>query len=83
LPDQTTRIVVTHHPFEGASADDDDDVVGRSSMAMQIFSQRRVDVILELCGNLGDEVDQAAFWGFISVTSIPSWNLAPAISFGN
>lgn len=37
----------------------------------------------ELCGNLGDEVDQAALCGFISMTSIPSWNLTPASSFGN
>ncbi|MCH4561434.1 hypothetical protein [Mesorhizobium jarvisii] len=37
----------------------------------------------ELCWNLGDEADQAALCGFNSMTSIPSWNLAPAMSFGN
>ncbi|MGY3333442.1 transposase-like protein [Mesorhizobium sp. USDA 4775] len=29
------------------------------------------------------EADQAALCGFNSMTSIPSWNLAPAMSFGN
>ena len=43
------------------------------------FERRRP----ELCGNLGDKVDQAALCGFISMTSIPSWNLTPASSFGN
>ena len=33
--------------------------------------------------NLGDEADQAALCGFVSMTSIPSRNLAPAMSFGN
>jgi hypothetical protein len=37
----------------------------------------------ELCWNLGDEADQAALCGFSSMTSIPSWNLAPAMSLGN
>jgi hypothetical protein len=37
----------------------------------------------ELCWNLGDEADQAALCGFVSMTSIPSRNLAPAMSFGN
>ena len=37
----------------------------------------------ELCGNLGDKIDQAALCGFISMTSIPSWNLTPASSLGN
>jgi hypothetical protein len=37
----------------------------------------------ELCWNLGDEADQAALWGFVSMTSIPSRNLAPAMSLGN
>jgi hypothetical protein len=37
----------------------------------------------ELCTNLGDEADQAALCGFVSMTSIPSRNLAPAMSFGN
>ncbi|QND55240.1 hypothetical protein [Mesorhizobium huakuii] len=37
----------------------------------------------ELCCNLGDEADQAALCGFSSMTSIPSWNVAPAMSLGN
>jgi hypothetical protein len=37
----------------------------------------------ELCWNLGDEADQAALCGFVSMTSIPSRNLAPAMSLGN
>jgi 3',5'-cyclic AMP phosphodiesterase CpdA len=45
-PEEATRIVVTHHPFEGASANDDDGIVGRARMAMGVFSQSRVDVIL-------------------------------------
>lgn len=45
-PDETTRIVVTHHPFEGASAHDDDGIVGRARLAMGVFSESRVDVIL-------------------------------------
>ena len=51
-----------------------------------IFRHDILRIILrseELCGNLGDKVDQAALCGFISMTSIPSWNLTPASSFGN
>jgi hypothetical protein len=40
-------------------------------------------IFRELCWNLGDEADQAALCGFSSMTSIPSWNLAPAMSLGN
>ena len=39
--------------------------------------------IEELCGRLGDEVDQAAWWAGISMTSIPFWNLIPWTTFGN
>jgi hypothetical protein len=39
--------------------------------------------LAELCWNLGDEADQAALCGFVSMTSIPSRNLAPAMSLGN
>jgi hypothetical protein len=44
---------------------------------------RLLCALIELCWNLGDEVDQAALCGFVSMTSIPSRNLAPAMSFGN
>jgi hypothetical protein len=37
----------------------------------------------ELCGRLGDEVDQAAWWAGISMTSMPFWNLIPWTTFGN
>ena len=37
----------------------------------------------ELCRNLGDGVDQAAWLTGISMTSIPFWNLTPSTSFGN
>ena len=46
LPEETIRIVVTHHPFEGASATDDEGIVGRAKLAMQEFAHSRVDVIL-------------------------------------
>jgi hypothetical protein len=32
---------------------------------------------------LGDEVDQAAWWADISMTSMPFWNLTPRTTFGN
>src|SRR4249920_1306361 len=37
----------------------------------------------ELCGRLGDEADQAAWWAGILMTSMPFWNLIPAMTFGN
>ncbi|MGY3333548.1 DNA-directed RNA polymerase specialized sigma54-like protein [Mesorhizobium sp. USDA 4775] len=55
-------------------------------LAIQLRNLERFDPameVLELCWNLGDEADQAALCGFNSMTSIPSWNLAPAMSFGN
>jgi len=41
-----TRIVVTHHPFEGPSEADDQGIVGRAGMAIRAFSKSRVDMIL-------------------------------------
>ena len=38
---------------------------------------------MELCWRLGDEVDQAAWWAGISMTSMPFWNLIPWTTFGN
>ena len=38
---------------------------------------------LELCGRLGDEIDQAAWWAGIWMTSMPFWNLTPWTTFGN
>src|SRR4051812_23279425 len=41
-----TRIVVTHHPFDLPGTDDNDEVVGRASMAIQGFARCQVDMIL-------------------------------------
>jgi len=46
LPESTARIVVTHHPFEGAMPQDDDGIVGRADRAMNAFSRSQVDLIL-------------------------------------
>ncbi|MEP6565079.1 MAG: metallophosphoesterase [Mesorhizobium sp.] len=46
LADEVTRVVVTHHPFEGRNLDHDNGVVGRAEMAMEAFSRCRVDIIL-------------------------------------
>ena len=37
----------------------------------------------ELCRNLGDAVDQAAWLAGISMTSTPFWNLTPRTILGN
>jgi hypothetical protein len=37
----------------------------------------------ELCRNLGDAADQAAWLAGISMTSTPFWNLTPRTTFGN
>lgn len=41
-----TRIVVTHHPFDVPADGDEDDLVGRSRMAMQAFAKCGVDLFL-------------------------------------
>src|SRR6516165_9932956 len=43
----------------------------------------RRTIVRELCGRLGDEVDQAAWRAGISMTSMPFWNLIPWTTFGN
>jgi 3',5'-cyclic AMP phosphodiesterase CpdA len=44
---QVTRIVVTHHPFDlPQGCDDEDDLVDRAPMAMQVFAESGVDVLL-------------------------------------
>jgi len=40
------RVVVTHHPFNLPVSADEDDLVGRASMAMQAFSECGVDLLL-------------------------------------
>ncbi|WP_046866099.1 hypothetical protein [Microvirga massiliensis] len=37
----------------------------------------------ELWRNVGDGADQAALCDGVGTTSMPSWNLTPAITFGN
>jgi hypothetical protein len=37
----------------------------------------------ELCLNLGDGADQAAWLCWVGTTSMPSANLTPALIFGN
>jgi 3',5'-cyclic AMP phosphodiesterase CpdA len=46
LSDKVTRVVVTHHPFEGMKLESDDGIVGRASLAMGAFSRSHVDMIL-------------------------------------
>lgn len=46
LSDEITRIVVTHHPFEGLDFESNDGIVGRASLAMDAFSRSGVDIIL-------------------------------------
>ncbi|WP_027062416.1 metallophosphoesterase family protein [Mesorhizobium loti] len=46
LSDDITRIVITHHPFEGLDFEGDDGIVGRASLAMNAFSRSGVDIIL-------------------------------------
>jgi 3',5'-cyclic AMP phosphodiesterase CpdA len=46
LNDKTLRVLVTHHPFDAADPDHEDDIVGRSDMAMSKFSECKVDLIL-------------------------------------
>ena len=43
---KVTRIVVTHHPFEGLDFESDDGIVGRANLAMAAFSRSGVDIIL-------------------------------------
>lgn len=45
-PQEVTRILVTHHPFDVDAKGSDSDIVGRAGMAMKEFARCRVDVIL-------------------------------------
>jgi 3',5'-cyclic AMP phosphodiesterase CpdA len=46
LPPTLTRIVVTHHPFTLAANADEDDLIGRASLAMAVFRELGVDLLL-------------------------------------
>lgn len=46
LPDTVTKIVVTHHPFDLPPTFDENDLVGRADMAMNLLSECGADVFL-------------------------------------
>lgn len=46
LAPEMTRIVVVHHPFAHAATKDERDIVGRAALALDAFSNSRVDIIL-------------------------------------
>jgi 3',5'-cyclic AMP phosphodiesterase CpdA len=46
LPPETTRILVTHHPFDLPEGRTEDDLVGRARMAMEEFVACGADVIV-------------------------------------
>ena len=46
LPATTTRIIVTHHPFDLPQTHDQDDLVDRAPMAMKAFADCGVDLLL-------------------------------------
>lgn len=46
LPENVTRIVVTHHPFDVPEGGDEGDVVGRAPMAMAELARVEADVFL-------------------------------------
>jgi len=43
---ETTRIIVTHHPFDIADPQSTSGLVGRANMAMAAFARCRIDIIL-------------------------------------
>jgi len=46
LPEAVTKIVVTHHPFDLPDTPGAEDIVGRATAAMQVFSRCGVDLLL-------------------------------------
>jgi len=46
LPQQTTKIIVTHHPFDMPAVPGKVTLVGRARQAMQVFSSCGVDLLL-------------------------------------
>jgi 3',5'-cyclic AMP phosphodiesterase CpdA len=46
LPASLTKIVVTHHPFTLPAGANEDDIVGRASLAMEVFHELGVDLLL-------------------------------------
>ena len=46
LPKDITRVIVTHHPFDLPQSFKEDDLVDRAPMAMQVFAESGVDVLM-------------------------------------
>lgn len=46
LGDEVTRVVVTHHPFQGTDARPGDGLVGRAEMAVAGFARCNIDLVL-------------------------------------
>ena len=46
LPASLTKIVVTHHPFSQPAGADEDDIIGRARMAMAVFHELGIDLML-------------------------------------
>jgi 3',5'-cyclic AMP phosphodiesterase CpdA len=46
LPDSLVKIVVTHHPFSLPADADEDDIVGRADLAMEVFHELGIDLML-------------------------------------
>ena len=46
LDDRINKIIVTHHPFDLPEDWDDDEIVGRAPVAMQMFSRFGADMLL-------------------------------------
>ena len=46
LPPEVVRVVVTHHPFDVPDGADEDDMVDRAHMAMDVFADCGVDLLM-------------------------------------
>jgi len=46
LPASLVKIVVTHHPFTQPTDADEDDIIGRAQMAMEVFHELGIDLML-------------------------------------
>ncbi|WP_322403263.1 metallophosphoesterase family protein [Massilia luteola] len=46
LPSGVTRVVVTHHPFDLPNGVEEDDLVDRAHMAMDVFAELGVDLLM-------------------------------------
>ena len=46
LPKDVTRVVVTHHPFDLPKGAEEDDLVDRAHMAMDVFAELGIDLLM-------------------------------------